>query len=258
MPSIIPIPAFRDNYIWVVRSGRHAAVVDPGDAAPVLAWLDENDVALTAILATHHHADHVGGVPALRERFDVPVFGPAHESIPERTHPLGEGDRIVVPGVDLLLSVFDIPGHTAGHIAYYAMPPDPLVFCGDTMFAAGCGRLFEGTAAQMWASLSKLATLDQNTLVYCGHEYTLANLRFAKEAEPANRDIDARVVNETQKRERGLPTLPSTIGAERATNPFVRANLPDLMGSAAAHAGRAIDDAVASFAVLREWKDRFA
>ena len=241
-----------------MRSGPHAAVVDPGDAAPVLAWLDANHVELTAVLATHHHADHVGGVSALRARFDVPVFGPAHESIPERTHPLGEGDRIVVPGIDLLLSVFDIPGHTAGHIAYYAMPPDPLVFCGDTMFAAGCGRLFEGTPEQMWASLSKLSTLDQNTLVYCGHEYTLANLRFAKAVEPANRDIDARVVNETKKRERGLPTLPSTIGAERATNPFVRANLPDVMRSASAHAGRAIDDAVASFAVLREWKDGFA
>ena len=258
MPSIIPIPAFRDNYIWAVQSGPRAAVVDPGDAAPVLAWLDANHVELTAVLATHHHADHVGGVSALRARFDVPVFGPAHESIPERTHPLGEGDRIVVPGIDLLLSVFDIPGHTAGHIAYYAMPPDPLVFCGDTMFAAGCGRLFEGTPEQMWASLSKLSTLDQNTLVYCGHEYTLANLRFAKAVEPANRDIDARVVNETKKRERGLPTLPSTIGAERATNPFVRANLPDVMRSASAHAGRAIDDAVASFAVLREWKDGFA
>jgi hydroxyacylglutathione hydrolase len=258
MPSIIPIPAFRDNYIWAVQSGARAAVVDPGDAAPVLAWLDANHVELTAILATHHHPDHVGGVPALRERFDVPVFGPAHESIPERTHPLGEGDRIVVPGLDLLLSVFDIPGHTAGHIAYYAMPPDPLVFCGDTMFAAGCGRLFEGSPGQMWASLSKLMTLDQNTLVYCGHEYTLANLRFAKAVEPASRDIDARVVNETKKRERGEPTLPSTIGAERATNPFVRANLPDVMKSASAHAGRAIDDAVDSFAVLRQWKDRFA
>jgi hydroxyacylglutathione hydrolase len=258
MPSIIPIPAFRDNYIWAVRSGPHAAVVDPGDAAPVLAWLAQNHVELTAILATHHHADHVGGVPALRARFDVPVFGPAHESIPERTHPLGEGDRIVVPGLDLMLSVFDIPGHTAGHIAYYAMPPDPLVFCGDTMFAAGCGRLFEGTPEQMWASLSKLMTLDQNTLVYCGHEYTLANLRFAKAVEPGSRDIDARVVNETRKRERGEPTLPSTIGAERATNPFVRANLPDVMRSASRRAGREIADPVESFAVLREWKDHFS
>jgi hydroxyacylglutathione hydrolase len=258
MPSIIPIPAFRDNYIWALRSGDHAAVVDPGDAAPVLAWLDENRVELTAILATHHHADHVGGVDALRERYDVPVFGPAHESIPQRTHALGEGDRIAVPGLDLLLSVFDIPGHTAGHIAYYTMPPEPLLFCGDTMFAAGCGRLFEGTPEQMWQSLSKLVTLDQNTLVYCGHEYTLANLRFARAVEPSNRDIEARVVNETTKRERGMPTLPSTIGAERATNPFVRADLPDVMERASRHAGRTIRDPVESFATLREWKNHFA
>ena len=258
MPSIIPIPAFRDNYIWALRSGDQAAVVDPGDAAPVLAWLDEQRLRLTAILATHHHPDHVGGVPALRERFDVPVFGPAHESIPQRTHPLEEGDRVAVPGIDLLLSVFDIPGHTVGHIAFYTMPPEPLLFCGDTLFAAGCGRLFEGTAEQMWTSLSKLAALDQNTLVYCGHEYTLANLRFAQAVEPANRDIEARVVNERNKRERGEPTLPSTIGAERATNPFVRAGLPDLRASASAHAGRDVRDAVDSFATLRAWKDSFA
>jgi hydroxyacylglutathione hydrolase len=258
MPSIIPIPAFRDNYVWAVQSGRNAAVVDPGDAEPVLAWLDANRVELTAILATHHHPDHVGGVAALRERFDVPVFGPAHESIPQRTHALGEGDRIAVPGIDVLLSVFDIPGHTAGHIAYYTMPPAPLLFCGDTMFAAGCGRLFEGTPAQMWASLSKLAALDQDTLVYCGHEYTLANLRFAQAVEPANRDVEARIVSERAKRERDRPTLPSTIGAERATNPFVRADLPDVMASASAHVGRRIVDAVESFATLREWKNRFA
>jgi hydroxyacylglutathione hydrolase len=258
MVSIIPIPAFRDNYIWAVQSGARAAVVDPGDAAPVLAWIDANGVELTAILATHHHADHVGGVPALRARYDVPVFGPAHEDIPQRTHALGEGDRIAVPGIDLLLSVFDIPGHTAGHIAYYTMPPDPLVFCGDTLFAAGCGRLFEGTPEQMWSSLSKLAALDQNTRVYCGHEYTLANLRFAAAVEPQSTDIEARTVHERGKRQRGLPTLPSTIGAERATNPFVRAALPNVRMAAAAHAGRVIDDAVDSFATLREWKNGFA
>ena len=258
MVSIIPIPAFRDNYIWAVRSGPHAAVVDPGDARPVLEWLEANDVQLTAILATHHHADHVGGVPALRARYDVPVFGPAHEAIPDRTHPLGEGDRIVVPGVELTFAVYDIPGHTAGHIAYYTMPPDPLVFCGDTLFAAGCGRLFEGTPVQMWASLSKLAALDANTRVYCGHEYTLANLRFAAAVEPGSADIRARTAHETRKRERGEPTLPSTIGAERATNPFLRAALPNVMAAAASHAGRRMKDAVDTFAALREWKNGFA
>ena len=258
MISIIPIPAFRDNYIWAVQSGHVAAVVDPGDAAPVLAWLDANGVALSAILATHHHADHVGGVPALRARYDVPVFGPAHEEIPQRTHPLAEGDRIVVPGIELLLSVFDIPGHTAGHIAYYTLPPDPLVFCGDTLFAAGCGRIFEGTPQQMWTSLAKLAALDENTRVYCGHEYTLANLRFAAAVEPASADIEARVAHERDKRERDLPTLPSTIGAERATNPFLRAALPDVMARAAAHARRPMAGAVDAFATLREWKNAFA
>jgi hydroxyacylglutathione hydrolase len=257
MTSIIPIPAFRDNYIWAITNGRSAAVVDPGDAAPVLAWLDENRVSLSAILATHHHADHVGGVRALRAQYDVPVFGPAHEAIPERTHALGDGDRIAVPGVDLLFSVFDIPGHTAGHIAYYTLPPDPLLFCGDTLFAAGCGRLFEGTPHQMATSLAKLAALAVETRVYCGHEYTLANLRFAAAVEPANADIEARTLHERGKRERDLPTLPSTIGAERATNPFLRAGLPDVMAQAAAHAGRAMTGAVDAFAVLREWKNTF-
>ena len=257
MLTIIPIPAFRDNYVWALRNGACAAVVDPGDATPVLEWLDASRVALSAILATHHHADHVGGVPALRARFDVPVFGPAHETIPQRTHALGEGDRIVVPGIELTLSVLDIPGHTAGHIAYYAPPPEPLLFCGDTLFAAGCGRLFEGTPAQMWTSLAKLAALDPATRVYCGHEYTLANLRFAAAVEPDSGDVRARIAHETEKRERNLPTLPSTIGAERATNPFLRATEAGVRAIAEAHAGRALGDAVAVFAALREWKNVF-
>ena len=159
MTTIIPIPAFRDNYIWAVRKGDTAAVVDPGDAAPVLAWLARTGVQLCAVIATHHHMDHVGGIEALCKHADVPVYGPADESIPRRTHPLGEGDRIDVPGIDLGLSVLDIPGHTAGHIAYFTTGATPLLFCGDTLFAAGCGRLFEGTPSQMWTSLSKLAAL---------------------------------------------------------------------------------------------------
>jgi hydroxyacylglutathione hydrolase len=257
MTTIIPIPAFRDNYIWAVRNGGAAAVVDPGDAVPVLAWLADNGVRLTAIIATHHHADHVGGVAALRARFDVPVFGPAHEAIPARTHALAENDRIDVPGLDLSLSIFDIPGHTAGHIAYYTAGADPLLFCGDTLFAAGCGRLFEGTAEQMWSSLSKLAALAPATRIYCGHEYTLANLRFAAAVEPDNADVHARAARERGKRERGLPTLPSTIGEELATNPFLRAALPAVMARAAERAGRALPGAVESFATLREWKNGF-
>ena len=257
MTTIIPIPAFRDNYIWAVRSGGRAAIVDPGDAAPVLAWLAQNDVRLCAIIATHHHADHVGGVEALRARYDVPVFGPARETIPGRTRALVEGERIDVPDVGLALAVLDIPGHTAGHIAYHASGVDPLLFCGDTLFAAGCGRLFEGTPAQMWSSLAKLAALPPATRVYCGHEYTLANLRFAEAVEPDNAALRERTARERAKRERGAPTLPTTIGEELATNPFLRAALPGVMASAARHAGRPLTDPVDSFATLREWKNGF-
>src|SRR5436190_3414303 len=257
MTTIIPIPAFRDNYIWAVRDGAKAAVVDPGDAAPVLAWLDANGVHLSAIIATHHHADHVGGVAELCAKYDVPVFGPAREAIPRRTHALSEGDRIEVPGVGLACALFDIPGHTAGHIAYYTAGDDPLLFCGDTLFGAGCGRIFEGTPEQMWASLSKLAGLPAATRVYCGHEYTLANLAFAQAVEPGNDDVRARIGRERVKRDRNLPTLPSTIGDELATNPFLRAGLPGVMAAAAAHAKRAMASVVDSFATLRQWKNEF-
>jgi hydroxyacylglutathione hydrolase len=258
MATIIPIPAFRDNYIWAVRNERFAAVVDPGDAEPVVRWLDANGVRLCAIIATHHHADHVGGVEALCARGEVPVFGPATEAIPRRTHALAQGDRIDVPHVGLSLAVYDIPGHTAGHIAYYAAGTDPLLFCGDTLFAAGCGRLFEGTPAQMWSSLSKLAALPPVTRVYCGHEYTLANLRFAAAVEPDNAEVQARIARERAKRDRDEPTLPSTIAEELATNPFLRAGLPNVMLRATKHAGRPMNGVVDLFATLRAWKNGFA
>lgn len=189
MLEIIPVPAFADNYIWLLRRGACAAVVDPGDAAPVLSCVREQRLRLTAIVATHHHADHVGGAAELRAHFDVPMFGPAGESIPTVTQQLREGDAIVVPGIDLALRVLDVPGHTAGHIAYVG---DGTLFCGDTLFACGCGRLFEGTAAQMHASLAKLAALAPETRVYCAHEYTLANIRFALAVEPDNAALIAR------------------------------------------------------------------
>lgn len=256
MTTIIPIPAFTDNYIWLVRDGRRAAVVDPGDATPVLAYLDANALELTAIIATHHHGDHVGGIPELRRRFDVPVFGPAREAIPGRTHGLAQDDSIVVPGIGLPLSVIDIPGHTAGHIAFFSADAKVL-FCGDTLFAAGCGRLFEGTPAQMWASLSKLAALSNATRVYCGHEYTMANLKFAAVVEPGNAGLPGRILREQAKRDAGAPTLPSTIGEERATNPFLRADVPGVAAAASAQAGRALRGAVEVFAQLREWKNGF-
>ncbi len=258
MLSIIPIPAFADNYIWLLRKGGAVVAVDPGDAAPVIAHCEREAVVLAAILATHHHGDHVGGIPRLTARWPVPVYGPAGESIPGRTHALREGDVIAVPGIDARFTVIDIPGHTAGHIAYVGEEQKPpLLFCGDTLFAAGCGRLFEGTPAQMVNSLGKLARLPDATRVYCGHEYTLANLRFARAVEPASVLLDERERREKAKRDRGLPTLPSTIGEERATNPFLRTDEAPVRTAAQQHAGRVLGDRVAVFAEVRAWKNAF-
>jgi len=258
MTAIIPIPAFADNYIWLIREGSHAVVVDPGDADPVAAYLAAEGLELTAIVTTHHHGDHVGGNRALVDRWACPVLGPAHETIPGRTRALVEGDRVDVPGIAVTFDVLDVPGHTAGHIAYVGtVAGAPTVFCGDTLFAAGCGRLFEGTPTQMWSSLSKLAALDPATRAYCAHEYTLANLTFARAVEPASADLAVRDAREQDKRAHALPTVPSTIGDERATNPFLRAAVPAVRAAAEAHAGRALADDVAVFAELRAWKNGF-
>ncbi len=254
MTTIAPIRAFKDNYIWCLRRGTNAAVVDPGDAGPVFDYLRAEGLQLTAILNTHHHADHVGGNVDLLSKYNVPVFGPAHESIPGVTRKLVEGDEIEVPGIGVSLHVLDIPGHTAGHIACYG---EGLLFCGDTLFSCGCGRLFEGTPEQMHSSLSKLADLPSETLVYCGHEYTLSNLRFADAAEPGNPALAERLVAARAALDRGTPTLPSTIGTERATNPFLRVREPVLVTSASRYAGRTLTNAVEVFAALRKWKDGF-
>ena len=258
MPSIIPIPAFSDNYIWLIREGGNAAVVDPGDAAPVREYLVRENLTLTAILNTHHHGDHVAGNRALLAHSPVPVLGPAREPIPGRTRALGDGDAVVVPGIGLELSVLLVPGHTAGHIAYVGENDRvPVAFVGDTLFAGGCGRLFEGTPAQMAASLARLAALPGETRVYCAHEYTLSNLRFALAVEPGNGPLQERVRREEAKRGSGLPTVPSTLADERATNPFLRAGEPAVIAAAEAHAGRRLADAIEVFATLREWKNRF-
>jgi hydroxyacylglutathione hydrolase len=260
MPTIIPVPAFRDNYVWAIRSGDRVAVVDPGDAAPVEAFLGRERVALVAIVVTHHHPDHTGGIDALVDAHAVPVIGPAKEAIPRRTHAVRDGDAIVLPGLGLPLEVIDIPGHTAGHVAYASAAAawgHPVLFCGDTLFAAGCGRLFEGTPAQMHASLSRLAGLPADTRVYCGHEYTLANLRFAAAVEPANAAIKDRTARMAALREAGLPTLPSTLADEAATNPFLRSREPAVRAAAAAREGRELDDPVAVFATIRAWKNVF-
>lgn len=256
--SVLTVPAFRDNYLWLIHNGRHAAVVDPGDAGPILAALQEHGLTLTAILLTHHHADHIGGVPGLLERFQVPVFGPRHDGIAAVTRPLDEGDQIGVTGLDLALRVLEVPGHTRGHIAYVRDGAEPWVFCGDTLFAGGCGRLFEGTPQQMAASLGKLAALPEATKVFCAHEYTLSNLRFASAVEPSNTALQARVTVETATRERGEPTVPSTIGVERATNPFLRYREPEIAAQLRA-AGKLHGDVAPMeiFAALREWKNNF-
>lgn len=258
MLAIKGVPAFQDNYLWVMSRGRDAAVIDPGDAAPIEAFLSEQGLTLRAILATHHHGDHVGGLAALADHWTCPVFGPAGERIGGLTRKLKEGDRITVPGLEVELDVLDVPGHTAGHIAYvHRDPQDTFVFCGDTLFAGGCGRLFEGTAAQMVSSLSKLASLPPSTRVYCAHEYTLANLRFARAVEPGNDALAQRQSREAARRERGEPTVPSTIAVELDTNPFLRWREPDVVAAAERHAGRALRDPVSVFAEIREWKNNF-
>ena len=254
MLTLLPLPAFADNYIWLMHDARYAAVVDPGDAEPVRAYLEAHGLILRAILVTHHHHDHVGGVAALAARFRVPVYGPAGEPIPALTHPVGAGETVHVDGLEVDFQVMPVPGHTRGHVAYY---DGKHLFCGDTLFACGCGRLFEGTAQQMYDSLSRLAALPVDTEVYCAHEYTLANIRFARQVEPNNAALIEREAATRMLREQGLPTLPSTIGLERATNPFLRAHEPTVRASAEAHAGHALPDAVAVFATLRTWKDGF-
>ncbi|HVE49165.1 MAG TPA: hydroxyacylglutathione hydrolase [Casimicrobiaceae bacterium] len=258
MSTIIPVGAFTDNYVWILRRGAQAVAVDPGDAAPVAAYLERENLTLTAIIATHHHNDHVGGIPALVGRWQCPVYGPARESIPNITTPLREGDHVTIDALSIELRVIDIPGHTAGHVALTGdVGGTPALFCGDTLFAAGCGRLFEGTPEQMWSSLSKLAALAPGTRVYCGHEYTLANLAFATAVEPTSGALRERNGRERAKRERGEPTLPSTIGDERATNPFLRVREPEVRASAQAQSALPLVGDVAVFAALREWKNRF-
>ena len=253
LPEIVPVSAFRDNYVWTLRRGKHAAVVDPGEAAPVLDYLAREGLALAAILATHHHADHVGGIAELRETFDVPVYGPRGEPIATLTHPVAEGDRVSVPELGVSFSVLDIPGHTRAHIAYYGAG---ALFCGDTLFACGCGRLFEGTAQQMYASLQKLAALPDDTKVYCGHEYTLANIGFAKGVEPRNAALASREDRDREKRAAGRPTVPSTLGEEKATNPFLRCREPAVVESVNKYLGARVADPVQVFAAIREWKNR--
>ncbi|MBI6554349.1 MULTISPECIES: hydroxyacylglutathione hydrolase [Pseudomonas] len=255
MIQISALPAFTDNYIWLLQEpqSRRCAVVDPGDAAPVLAWLKQNPGwTLSDILVTHHHHDHVGGVEALKRVSGATVYGPAHETIPARDVALQDNQRISVLGWDF--AVYAVPGHTLGHIAFYH---PGVLFCGDTLFAGGCGRLFEGTPAQMHASLQRLAALPADTRVYCTHEYTQSNLRFAQAVEPDNADIAERVENVNRLRARGEITLPSNLALEKRTNPFLRTAETSVKQKADERNGRDNRSGDEVFASLRAWKDKF-
>jgi hydroxyacylglutathione hydrolase len=259
------ICAFNDNYIWALRSGDTLCVVDPGDAAPVINYANTHKLKLDTILITHHHNDHIGGVEELRKHWpEVTIFGPQRCIKPEDMLAT-DGDYIDCLG--LSFRVIDVPGHTLDHIAYFcddASLNQPALFCGDTLFAGGCGRLFEGTAAQMFASLQKLAALPSSTLAYCAHEYTLSNLRFALAVEPENSALQNRIASDSSKRDKSIPTVPSTLQLEIETNPFLRCHSPAVYQAAKVYRQQQgdktpllADDPVATFAAIRDWKNRF-
>lgn len=255
---MLPLPAFTDNYIWMLHDGHQAIVVDPGDSAPVLQALQQLGLQLKAILVTHHHADHVGGVDAVRNATGAAVYGPAREPIPEPLERLSQGNAVEALG--LRFEVIDVPGHTAGHIAYYSpdIGGEPLLFCGDTLFSGGCGRLFEGTPAQMLHSLDQLAALPGNTRVCCTHEYTLSNLKFARAVEPDNAALLHYSSQCEALRALQQPTLPSRMALEREINPFLRVREPAVAQAAHAYDAQVPqDDAVAVLAALRQWKNEF-
>lgn len=251
MFNVSPVRAFTDNYIWVLHQGRSAFVVDPGQAEPVLDFLQFMQLDLAGILITHHHQDHIGGLAPLQQRPpSCPVYGPAH--ISGVTVPVMEGSTLSVFGMDT--AVLEVPGHTLDHLAYLL---DGHLFCGDTLFGAGCGRVFEGTMEQMHQSLQKLAALPDNTLIYPAHEYTLSNLCFAHAAEPANHDIQQRIDRDQQQLANQQPTLPSTLQAEKATNPFLRTHIAEVRQQASTFARCELPTTDKVFAALREWKNQF-
>ena len=259
MLQIHPIPAFHDNYLWLFhrQDDRRAFVVDPGDAAPVLEALAARDLSLAGILITHHHPDHTGGIEALLAQAAVPVYGPHSPAIAGISHPLRQGEQVTLPG-QISFQVLEVPGHTLDHIAYFGGDQrPPVLFSGDTLFAGGCGRLFEGSATQMTTSLDKLAALPGDTRVYCAHEYTLANLQFALAVEPDNPALQQRLQAEQDKRRQQRPTVPSTVALELATNPFLRSREPAVIAAAQARSGQPLSRPDQVLAAIRTWKDSF-
>lgn len=256
MQNIIPILALRDNYIWLLfdRAQNKAVIVDPGTAKPVLDVLQQEQLTLTAILITHHHWDHTAGIDELVLATGARVYGPKHDGIADLDVALVEGDVVQLPEIGRELRVFDIPAHTKGHIAYY---DQACIFTGDTLFTAGCGRLFEGDAAQMYAALQKIAALPEQTLVYCGHEYTAANLEFASHVEPENPAIRARIAEVEDLRVQNLPTTPASLAIEKQTNPFLRCHIAAVRAAAETYLGKKCPDPIAVLQALRTWKDNF-
>jgi len=255
------IPAFSDNYIWAICNSKNSnvALVDPGDAKVCIEFLQTHNLALKEILITHHHNDHTGGIKALlayaeQNNWEVTVFGPQNEKIPACDVRLSEGDEVVVSGIEMAFSIIDIPGHTLGHIAYYQ---DGLLFCGDTLFSGGCGRVFEGTPEQMHQSLLKLKNLPDDTLVFCAHEYTQSNLEFALNVEPNNLNLINYFNHVTNLRNNGKSTIPTSIGLEKNINPFLRTENSEIIESANLYSESANNSDSAVFKVIREWKNNF-
>ncbi len=257
MTKIFPIPAFHDNYIWLYQSQQQAWVVDPGDAGPVEACLLEHGLELAGILVTHHHMDHIGGIRNLIARRDIPVYGYSQANIPMISHPLSEGDAVELPG--LKLNVMTVPGHTMDHIAYHGESSElgPVLFCGDTLFSAGCGRLFEGTPENMLSSLTKLKSLAGGTKVYCAHEYTLSNLAFAKAVMPDSDAVQQRINECADLRQQGIPTLPSLLSRELEFNPFLRTNDAKIIAQARMKLGHEPQNEAEVMGAIRKWKDNF-
>ncbi|GAB4296225.1 MAG: hydroxyacylglutathione hydrolase [Methylophaga sp.] len=256
MLTVHTIKAFQDNYIWLIQAenSQKVLIVDPGDAIPVLEALEKMHLSPAAILITHHHADHTGGITAILNHYTVPVFAPANESVPAVTHPLQDTGELALSPDFPPFRILATPGHTAGHICYLT---ENKLFCGDTLFAGGCGRLLGGSAEQLFNSLQQLKQLPAETEVYCAHEYTEANLRFAETVDPGNKALQQRIINTRRTRKQGLPTVPSLMADELATNPFLRSHLPEIKKAAEQFAGRPLSDSQDVFTTLRHWKDVF-
>ncbi len=255
--KVHPVRAFADNYIWLIESPvsrTHVVAVDPGEAAPVSAELRSRGLSLAAILLTHHHPDHIGGVPELLRDWPIPVIGPDDSRIEHRTRTVRDGETCELPGLGLGFEILQVPGHTLSHIAFFG---HGALFCGDTLFSAGCGRMFEGNPTQMNASLNRLSAVPGATRIFCGHEYTAANLKFAHAVEPANDAVETYRVEVERVRAAGQPSLPSSMALEIQVNPFLRCDVPVVRAAAEAHAGRPLTAPGEVFGVLRAWKDQF-